>query len=66
VAAPRTRNGIRHASSAAKTLEPSSIRFGVKTTAIVMPIDSPVITKPMPRLRFSCGVSWAISERSLE
>ena len=66
VAAPRNRNGIRHASSAANTLPPSSIRFGAKTVAIVMPSARPVITTPMPRLRFSCGVSSAISERSLE
>ena len=40
--------------------------FGAKTVAIVMPSARPVITTPMPRLRFSCGVSSAISERSLE
>ena len=31
------KNGIRHASPAAKTLPPSSIMFGAKTVAIVMP-----------------------------
>ena len=40
--------------------------FGAKTVAIVMPNARPVITKPMPRLRFSRGVSSAIRLRSLE
>ncbi len=31
-----------------------------------MPIARPVITTPMPRLRFSGGVSFAIRLRSLE
>ena len=66
VTAPSSRNGIRHASSLPNTLAPSSIMFGAKTVAIVMPIARPVITKPMPKLRFSRGVSSAISERSLE
>ncbi len=40
--------------------------FGAKTIAIVMPSARPVITTPKPRLRFSFGVSWTTSERSLE
>ena len=57
---------MRHAWSAAKTLPPSSIMFGAKTVAIVMPNASPVMTTPMPRLRFSIGVFSAIRLRSLE
>jgi hypothetical protein len=34
--------------------------------ASVMPIARPVITKPIPRLRFSYGVCSAIRLRSLE
>ncbi len=66
VAAPSSRNGIRHASALPKTLVPRLSMFGAKTTAIVMPIERPVITTPMPRLRFSRGVCSAIRLRSLE
>jgi hypothetical protein len=66
VAPPRIKNGILHASSAAKTLAPRSIMFGANTVAIVMPIARPVMTTPIPRLRFSTGVLSAIKLRSLE
>ena len=66
VAAPITRNAIRQASSAPNTLAPRSIRFGENTVAIVMPMARPVITNPMPKLRFSGGVRSAIRLRSLE
>ena len=66
VAAPAMKNGIRQASPAPKTLPPSSIMFGAKTVASVMPKASPVMTTPMPRLRCSIGVFSAIRLRSLE
>jgi hypothetical protein len=40
--------------------------FGANTVAIVMPIARPVMTTPIPRLRFSTGVFSAIRLRSLE
>jgi hypothetical protein len=60
------RKGIRHACSPANTRPPRSIMFGAKTVAIVMPRARPVMTTPMPRLRFSTGVCSAMRLRSLE
>ncbi len=60
-ATPSTMNGIRQAPWAPKTEVPNPISGGASKNASVIPIANPVITNPMPRLRFSKGVCSVIS-----
>ncbi len=66
VATPRIQNAIRHASARGSTCSPAPMKWGVKTVATVMPRASPVMTTPMPRLRWRSGVTAVIRVRSLE
>ena len=59
-------NGIRHAPSAPKTEAPRLISGAADKNANVIPIDSPVMTMPIPKLRFSKGDWYVITVRSLE
>ena len=63
---PSTRNGIRQASAAPNSELPRSISGAASSMASVMPMARPVITTPIPRLRFASGVCAAIRLRSLE
>ena len=66
VNAANTKNGIRHASPPIPSAVPQLIVIGVTMIPAVRPMDSPAITMPSPRVRFSTGVWLMIKVRSFE